>query len=139
VDLVLGLQPDPDVDVAQVLRDDEARAAWVEAHAPFIHPDCEVAFPDLLGGGETHTGMDGWVEAWSSWLAALDTYRITLAEAIDCGDQVVTCYEVLARPKGSTGEVKLNGADVWTVGDGRIARWEAYGSRKRALKVMGLI
>ena len=30
VDLVLKVQPDPDVDVAQAFRDDETWAAWVE-------------------------------------------------------------------------------------------------------------
>jgi len=103
-----------------------------------FHEDFESIFTSLIGGGETHTGVDGFVAAWSNWLAAWAAYRMTPAEAIDCGDQVVVCYEVLARPKGSTGEVKLNGADVWTVRDGKIARWEAYPSRRAALKAVGL-
>jgi ketosteroid isomerase-like protein len=128
----------PAVDVAAVMRDADSLATWVEAHAPLFHEDFESVFRGLIGGGETHTGIDGAVAAWSNWLAAWTTYRITPSEAIDCGDQVVVCYEVLACPKGSTGEVKLNGADVWTVRDGKIARWEAYPSRRAALKAVGL-
>jgi ketosteroid isomerase-like protein len=126
-----------DFDMA-VMRDADSLPKGVEALAPLFHEDFESVFPGLIGGGETRTGVDGLVAAWSNWLAPWATYRVTLVEAIDCGDQVVVCYEVLARPKGSTGEVKLNGADVWTVRDGRIARWEAYGSRKQALKAVGL-
>ena len=127
-----------DFDMAAAIRDADSVAKWVEALAPLFHEDGESVFPGLIGGGATHVGADGLVAAWSNWLAAWATYRITLVEAIDCGDQVVVCYEVLARPKGSTREVKLNGADVWTVRDGRIARWEAYGSRKKALKAVGV-
>ena len=139
VELVMGLPGFArDFDLAAALRDADSRAKWVESRAPFFHKDCEMVFTGLIGGGETHTGVDGAVAAWSNWLAAWATYRVTLVEAIDCGDQVVVCYEVLARPKGSTGEVKLNGADVWTVRDGKIARWEAYPSRRAALKAVGL-
>jgi ketosteroid isomerase-like protein len=137
VELVTGLPGfAADFDMA-VMRDADSVAKWAEALAPLFHEDFEMVFPGLIGGGETRTGVDGLVAAWSNWLAAWATYRVTLVEAIDCGDQVVVCYKVLARPKGSTGEVKLNGADVWTVRDGRIARWEAYGSRTRALKAVG--
>jgi ketosteroid isomerase-like protein len=137
VELVIGLPGFAGIDLAAVGQDADSFAKWVEALGPFFHEDFESAFPDLIGGGETRIGMAGAAAAWSNWLAAWATYRITLGEAIDCGDQVVVCYEVLARPKGSTGEVKLNGADVLTVRDGRIARWEAYGSPKRALKAVG--
>ena len=137
MELVIGLPFfGADLDTAEVMRDADSVAKWAEALAPLFHEDFESVFPGLIGGGETGTGTDGFVAAWSNWLAAWATYRITPVEAIDCGDQVVVCYEVLARPKGSTREVKLNGADVWTVRDGRIARWEAYGSRKRALKAV---
>ena len=137
VELVIGLPFFAGNFDMAVMRDADSWAKWVEALAPLFHEDGESVFPGLIGGGATHVGADGLVAAWSNWLAAWATYRITLVEAIDCGDQVVVCYEVLARPKGGTREVKLNGADVWTVRDGRIARWEAYGSRKRALKAVG--
>jgi ketosteroid isomerase-like protein len=139
VELVTGLPGFAgDFDMAAIMRDADSLAKWAEARAPFFHEDFEMVFTGLIGGGETHAGMDGAVAAWTNWLAPWATYRVTLAEAIDCGDQVVVCYEVLACPRGSTREVKLNGADVLTVRDGRIARWEAYGSRKQALKAVGL-
>jgi ketosteroid isomerase-like protein len=139
VELVRQLPPFVgDFDMAAAIRDADSVAKWVEALAPLFHEDLEMVFPGLLGGGETHVGIDGFVAAWSNWVSAWATYRVIPAEVIDCGDRVVVCYEVLAGPKGSTGQVKLNGADVFTVRDGRIARREAYGNRKKALKALGL-
>ena len=112
VDLVLKVQPDPDVDVAQAFRDDETWAAWVETNAPFMHPDCEFAFPGLLGGGQTYTGLEGARAAWVDWLTPWESYRIELEQGLDCGDRVVTLYDVFASPAGSTREVKVSGADV---------------------------
>ena len=39
---------------------------------------------------------------------------------------------------GSTREVKLSGADVWTVREGKIARIEFFSHRSEALKAVGL-
>jgi ketosteroid isomerase-like protein len=102
------------------------------------HPDCEFAFPGLLGGGKTYTGLEGGRAAWVDWLTPWESYRIELEQGLDCGDRVVTFYDVFASPAGSTREVKLSGADVWTVRDGKIARWEAYPNRRAALKAVGL-
>jgi hypothetical protein len=126
------------VDFAQVVRDADLSAQWAQAVAPFIHEDYEGAFPNLLGGGETFKGLDGLRSAWLDWLTPWESYRIELEQGLDCGDRVVTFYDVFASPAGSTREVKLSGADVWTVRDGKIARWEAYPSRRAALKAVGL-
>ena len=137
VELVLGL-PVFGLDAAQVSRDADLWAQFAQAVAPFIHEDAEVAFVNPVGGGETFKGLDGLRTAWVDWLAPWESYRAELEQGLDCGDRVVTFYEVFASPAGSTREVKLSGADVWTVRDGKIARWEAYPSRREALKAVGL-
>ncbi len=50
----------------------------------------------------------------------------------------MTFYDVFATPRGSTHEVKLTGADVWTLRDGKITRWEGFPSRRDALRAVGL-
>ena len=110
----------------------------VQADAPFFHEDFEGAFTNLLGGSETFKGLDGMGTAWLDWLTPWQSYRIELEQGLDCGDRVVTFYDVFASPAGSTREVKLSGADVWTVHDGKIARWEAYPSRRAALKAVAI-
>jgi ketosteroid isomerase-like protein len=138
VDLVTSLQPDSDEDVAQVFRDDKTYAAWVETHAALYHPDCEFAFPGLLGAGKTYTGLEGGRAVWVDWLTPWTSYRVEVSETIDCGERVLALYDAFAVPQGSTAEVKLSGADVWTVRDGKIARWEGYGSHAKGRKVVGL-
>ena len=103
-----------------------------------MHPDCEFAFPGLLGGGKTYTGLEGGRAAWVNWLTAWTSYRVEVSEAIDCGERVLVLYDAFAVPQRSTAEVKLSGADVWTVRDGKIARWEGYGSHAKGRKVVGL-
>jgi len=64
---------------------------------------------------------------------------VELEQGLDWGDRVVTFYDAFASPVGSTREVKLSGADVWTVREGKIARIEFFSHRSEALKAVGLI
>ena len=114
-------------------------AEFAQAVAPFMHEDAEGAFVNPVGGGETFKGLDGLRTAWVDWLAPWESYRAELEQGLDCGDRVVTFYEVFASPAGSTREVKLSGADVWTVREGKIARIEFFSHRSEALKAVGLI
>jgi ketosteroid isomerase-like protein len=43
-----------------------------------------------------------------------------------------------ARREGSTQEIKIDGASVWSFRDGRIARFEAYADRSDAREAIGL-
>ena len=137
LEIVLGL-PVFGLDAAQVSRDADLWAQFAQAVAPFIHEDAEVVFVNPVGGGETFKGLDGLRTAWVDWLAPWESYRAELEQGLDCGDRVVTFYEVFASPAGSTREVKLSGADVWTVREGKIARIEFFSHRSEALKAVGL-
>jgi ketosteroid isomerase-like protein len=106
--------------------------------APLFHEDFEGAFPNLLGGGETFKGLDEMRTASLNWLTPRESYRIEFERGLDCGDRVVTFYDAFASPAGSSREGKLSGADVWSVRGGKIARWDAYPSRRAALKAVGL-
>jgi ketosteroid isomerase-like protein len=139
VEIVLALPHfRPGVDVVQLTRDADLSVEIARSAAPWFHEDFECVFPDLLGGGKTYTGFQGMRTAWLDWLAPWSSYRIEIQEGLDCGDRVLTFYDVFATPTGATGEVKLSGADVWTLRDGKITRWEGYPSRRAALKAAGL-
>ena len=62
VELVRGLQPGPDMDVASVLADEEATAQWIDAVAQFFAPDVQgtMRFPGMApvtyAGGPSGTG-----------------------------------------------------------------------------------
>ncbi|HTY98148.1 MAG TPA: nuclear transport factor 2 family protein [Solirubrobacteraceae bacterium] len=139
VDLILGLPIfGPGVDFVPLTRDDDQSAKLAGEVASLLHVDFESVFPNLLGGTETYVGLEGMRTAWLDWLAPWTSYRIEMERAIDCGDRVVTFYDVFATPRRATHEVKLSGADVWTFRDGKISRWEGFPSRRAALKSVGL-
>jgi ketosteroid isomerase-like protein len=137
VELVMGLQRAPDDDFAQLIRDDEMWAQLAEAVAPFVHAEAETVRPGLPGG-RTYTGLDGFRESWLDWLAPYAEYRTEVEEAIDCGERVLLLQSSSGRLEGSTKEVKLAPAVVYTVRDGKIARFEPYADRAQALEAVGL-
>jgi ketosteroid isomerase-like protein len=135
VDLVLRLQPDPEVDFAQVFRDDDMWADAVEVGA-YYHPDVESVRPGLPDG-KTYTGLDGLRDMWLEWLAPWTTFRVEADDVIDLGDRVLVLAHVFGRLEGSQAEVENSVASVFTVRDGKIAHVEFYLDRAEALKAVG--
>jgi ketosteroid isomerase-like protein len=117
VDLVQRLQPDPEVDFAQVFRDDDMWAAAVEVGA-FYQPDVESVRPGLPDG-KTYTGLDGLRDMWLEWLAPWTTYRVEAEDVVDLGDRVLVLAHVFGRLEGSQAEVQNTVASVFTVRDGK--------------------
>jgi ketosteroid isomerase-like protein len=141
VELVRELQPGPDVDVAQLFRDDEMWAAFADAAASFFDRNFEC----VLGGGDhdpfggaAYVGQDGLRAGWLDWLAPWASYRTEIEEVIDVGERVLVLIRDFGRREGSEQEVEVIGAAVWTVGDGKVARAEFYADRAEALKAVGL-
>ncbi|HEY2181312.1 MAG TPA: nuclear transport factor 2 family protein [Solirubrobacteraceae bacterium] len=139
VEMVRGLLPAPDVDIAQLFRDDMLWAALVAAVAPALRSDFECFNRGLPGGeGRTYKGLDGLRVLWLDWLAPWATYRTEIEDAIDLGEHVLVPVRDFARPQESAQEVAFGGAAVWTVRDGKIAQIGFYTSRHEALKAVGL-
>ena len=137
VALVVRLQPDADVDVAQLFRDDDLWAALMESVAPFFHPDCETV-GTLFGIRRIYSGVEGLRSGLRDWMAPWATYRQNVEEALDLGDRVLLLTRDSGRREGSTQEVEGIDAAVWTVRDGKIARVEFYVRRREALDAVGL-
>jgi hypothetical protein len=81
--------------------------------------------------------IDGLREVWLDWLSPGETYRTEIEEARDLGDRVLLLVHDFGRRTGSTQEVALNGASVWTVRDGTIVRAEFHSDRTTALEAVG--
>jgi ketosteroid isomerase-like protein len=137
VALVMSLQLAPDDDLVQLIRDDEKWAELAEAVAPYVHTNAETFRPGVPGG-KTYIGLDGFRESWLDWLAPWARYRTEVRQAIDCGEQVVLLQRSSGRLEGSTNEVKLMPAVVYTIRDGKIARFEPYADPVDALEAVGL-
>ena len=141
VELVTGLQPAPEADIAALFREEASRAALREAVAPLFHPDFEAETASGLqasGLKTSYRGLDGLTELWLDWLEPWESYRTEIEEAIDLGDQVLLLVRDYGRRQGMESEVSLLGAALWTIADGKITRAVFYGERAEALEAVGL-
>ncbi len=138
VDLVVALQLPPALDLAPFFRDDDRWAALSKANAPLFHTDCETVPPGVPGTEKVYLGFDGLRAAWLEWLAPWSSYRTETKEVIEAGERILLIVNDFGRREGSTQEVKIDGAAIWTFRDGKIARFEAFADRAEAVKAVGL-
>jgi ketosteroid isomerase-like protein len=138
VELIVGLQLEPSVDWAWIVRDDATWSALSSTVSDRFHPDFEATIP-LFGSAKTYNGLNGLREAWRDWLAPWVTWRSEIEEAIDLDDgRVLLLNRDYARAENSDLEMKNGGAAIWTVRDGKVARFDAYANRSDALNAAGL-
>jgi ketosteroid isomerase-like protein len=138
VELVTQLQPAPDVDMAELFRNDDMWSALADAVAPFFHPNFESVAPGVPGTERVHVGVDGLRAAWLEWLEPWLTYRTEIEQALDAGDRVLLLTHDYGRHEGAAQEVKVDGSAVWTISDGKIARADFFTARSEAFKAAGL-
>ncbi|HME02283.1 MAG TPA: nuclear transport factor 2 family protein, partial [Solirubrobacteraceae bacterium] len=100
VDLVTQLQPAPDVDIAELFRNDDMWSAAADAIAPLFHPDFESVPPGVPATERVHVGLDGLRAAWREWLEPWLTYRTEVKQALDAGDRVLLLNTGLWTPRG---------------------------------------
>jgi ketosteroid isomerase-like protein len=136
VELVLGLHSAPDVDLAQIFRDDLMWAASVEVMASSFHADFECIATVL--GDNAYRGIDGFRAFQPDWLAPWARYRAEVEKTIDLGERIVVLYRIFGWHQGSTQEVKSTAAWIWTVRNGKIAGIRGYAAPAEALKAVGV-
>jgi ketosteroid isomerase-like protein len=88
------------------------------------------------GPGRWH-GRDEMWRANVEWLRLWEEFHIEAEDFIEVDDQVVVLSHQTARGRLSGTPVEKDGADVFTLRDGRIVRWESYSDRQDALKAVG--
>jgi hypothetical protein len=127
--VIVGLLPPPEVDLARVVRDDEAFAATVAAARDHLDPELESAAV-WLGGGRSYRGLEGFRRMWLDWLEPWATYHVQVEATIEEEDQVAVLIRDRGRHPGSDAEVELRAGSVWTVSAGKITRVELYANRE---------
>jgi uncharacterized protein len=75
--------------------------------------------------------LHGWLESWSD-------YHARPQQFLQTGDEVAALTKLRARGKNSQFEIEGEMADVFTVRDGRIARFRLYIQRSDALGSLGI-
>lgn len=133
------LAPFEQGDLAPIFRDDAISAAMRAALADTLTADFECDFVRDDVGRATYSGVDGLRTAWLDWLLPWESYHAVVQDVIDAnGGRVLALTRDHARPKGAKAEVYFEGAPVWTVRDGKVARIEFYWNRAEGLAAAGL-
>jgi ketosteroid isomerase-like protein len=100
------------------------------------HPDVEfLPLRSATEGG--YRGFSG-IEAFiRDTLAVFETFEMHY-EYADLGDRVLAWGSIHLRAKGSGLETDIETAGIFEFQDGKIVRWEDFGSKERALEAAGL-
>jgi ketosteroid isomerase-like protein len=126
-------------DIAPLFRDESVAASMTAAIAPFFTSDFECIFVRDDVGRAVYLGLDGLRAAWLDWLLPWESYNAGVEDLIDAGQgRVVVLTRDHGRPKGTDAEVSFQGAPVWTVRAGQVARIEFYWNRADGLAAAGL-
>ena len=73
-------------------------------------------------------------EIYEAW----EDFAETNAEIIDAGERIVALQTISGRGRASGIDVESDGALIWTIRDGLIARVEVFADRGEALAAAGL-
>jgi ketosteroid isomerase-like protein len=115
-------------------------AAWAEGKFwtfELFHYDVETRWATEVPDIQSAQGVDGLAELFREWTSAWESCRIEAEEFHDLGEQVVVFVTVYARGSGSSIDVEMENAHVWTMREGRAAAIRAYTDRERALREAG--
>ena len=102
---------------------------WREAH-----PDFELRTQlqgSRLGADEAQAFIEDQFAAFESWEVAPERF-------FESDDQVVAFVVMRSRPRGSSGEITIKIAHVWTLRDGTVLIIETFPQRQKALEAAGL-
>ena len=102
---------------------------WREAH-----PDFELRTQlqgSRLGPDEAQAFIEDQFAAVESWEVAPERF-------FESDDQVVAFVVIRSRPRGSSGEITIKIAHVWTLRDGTVLIIETFPQREKALEAAGL-
>ena len=145
VEIARGLYPG-DVDLVAALSDpDEFR----DAFEPLVQPDLEtVTAPGqvpMSGAGADDPsrpvfhGVAGFVASFGDWLSAWESWVVTATDFIDVDEsRVLVMLDVRARSKTHQVEMPIEGFNLITLRDGKLARLELFFDRAQALEAAGL-
>jgi hypothetical protein len=152
VEMVKRLYPGP-VDVAVALSDPEILEAIRVEIELLMHSDFEtVGDPanifrfggsgvEIVEGSSRQVayGFEGLASMWDDWLSAWESWVATPIDFIDVDEsRVLVVLDIRARSKTAQVEVPIEGANLLTLRDGKVARVELFLRREEALQAAGL-
>jgi len=119
-------------------------AAWERgdySSDEWAHPEIEFVSPDGPTPGRW-TGRRGMAEAHREFLSAWKDFRQEVDEFRELdGERVLVLSHFSGRGKTSgleLGEMRSKGAELFSIGDGKVTKLISYWDRERALADLGL-
>src|SRR4051812_23130175 len=112
-------------------------SAWAEGKFwtfELFNDDVETRWATEVPDIEGAHSVEGLGELFHEWTSAWESCRIEAEEFHEIGDRVVVFVTVFARGSGSSIDVEMKNAHVWTMRDGRVEAIRAYTDRERALR-----
>jgi ketosteroid isomerase-like protein len=122
----VGAVPPTAADVA-----DQLYARWnddgLSVLTDSVDPDVELICDPLRPVESALRGIEGWKQWVARWDESYETMHITIDGLIPMGaEHVLALVSITATPRSGGKELRWAAAHVWTVRDGRIARWESH-------------
>src|SRR3954469_2674868 len=131
----------PAMSAADIATLERIYAEWAKGRFwtfELFHDDVETRWATEVPDIEGSRGVEGLGDLFRAWTSAWESCRIEADEFHDAGDQIVAFVRVIARGSGSSIDVEMTNAHVWTMRDGRVAAIRAYSDRERALREAGV-
>jgi hypothetical protein len=114
-----------------------SRGDWDAAFRD-AHPGLEYKVLDRDPGTGTYRGREEVRRVLEDQLEAFEEVVAEPEEFFRRGDQIVVFVRVRSRPRGSSATVEIHVAHLWTMRDGKAARFELFPVREEALEAVGL-
>ena len=123
------------VELVRSLHDDLNRGETT-VDAEKIHPDVE--FLPLRAATEgAYRGIAGIERFIADTFEVFETFEIRY-EFADLGERVLAWGQIHVRARGSGIEMDIETGGVFEFRDGKVVRWEDFGSKEKALEAMAL-
>lgn len=92
-----------------------------------VDPEIELVCDPLRPAESTLRGIEGWKQWVARWDEGYESMHITIDGLIPVSrEHVLALVSISAKPRGADHALDWAAAHVWTVRDGRIARWESH-------------
>jgi len=92
-----------------------------------VDPEIELVCDPLRPADSTLRGIEGWKQWVARWDEGYESMHVTIDGLIPMSDEhVLALVSFNATPRGTNRALSWAAAHVWTVREGRIARWEIH-------------
>ncbi|HVF79453.1 MAG TPA: nuclear transport factor 2 family protein [Solirubrobacteraceae bacterium] len=92
-----------------------------------VDPEIELVCDPLRPADSTLRGIEGWNQWVARWDEGYESMHITIDGLIPMSpEHVLALVSINAKPRGGNHELAWAAAHLWTVREGRIARWESH-------------